>query len=162
MLERPPQHRIIRALKWAAPAPTKVRPPGRLTGSQLQGLRYEARLGTLLGPAAIPGQWFQFQDGGGLGVCQPDYLIPRISGPAGHQCMLIVECKLTWTSVAHLQLEELYLPVHRAAYPDVWIVGVQVARNLTTRTPQDQICVSLGGAISKAWNGGRAVWHWLR
>ncbi len=70
------------------------------------GIRYEAEVAAALtGLGLQHGRWFEYFDAGGRGYCQPDILLPWDGK------ILVLECKYTWTPVAQVQLDALYLPV---------------------------------------------------
>lgn len=135
------------------PGPGPGHKPGRATGSRASGLRYERQLGPDLPPQAKHGPWLEYLDSSGLHWCQPDYL--WMQPPA-----VVFECKLSWTMVGHLQIEELYAPIVEHLWK-VPVLGIVVSRHLTKDTPRDWICPDLESALARAGTGKRTVWHRL-
>lgn len=129
-------------------------PKSRPRGTRAVGLRYERSLAKYL-PSASHGQWIEFEDRNGAGFCQPDFLLnfrPR--------CMVMLECKLSWTFDAVEQLDNLYRPVVEKVF-GVPAVGVVVTKNLTNFPGYWKVCPTLGAAIEIAKQEQMSVWHWL-
>jgi len=144
--------RRIEGLLWARPAQRPAGMPfGRPRGAKAQGLRYERLLAQAL-PSAKHGQWFEFEDANGRGVCQTDLLLGR-----NGRCV-VLECKYTWTPDGHQQLERLYLPVVQMALQRP-VVGVVAAKKLVMGLPV-QVASDLDEAMRIAMEGRRVVWHW--
>lgn len=109
----------------------RFRKQGFQSGAQKRGLKYQAkvlrllesyktrtgRTETLVGECA-----FEFYDRGGRGFCYPDILV------LAEDRILILECKLTQTDVAELQIFQLYAPVVSLMW-SLPIIGVAVYRN---------------------------------
>lgn len=77
-----------------------------------------------IAPAVHAGQWIEFFDDGGRGLAQPDYFI---------ECethILLIECKLTQTSVAFAQMNDLYVPLlhHIYSRPVTALLACRVLR----------------------------------
>jgi hypothetical protein len=104
----------------------------------------------MLGPQAILGQWWEFEDKNGHGYCQTDAMT-RVNG-----VLCIFECKLSYVPGAWRQLECLYLPVVSEALGEIPRL-VQVNRYLRG-VPDARVAHSLQEAISAS--GGRTVLHW--
>lgn len=108
------------------PAPSK-----RTRGSKAEGLAYEGKiaryLAALYGGRALHNPWFRFVDAIGEGWCSPDVLVL----PKGDEPGVLFECKLTAVANVVEKIDGLYLPVVRAAFPEVkgWR-AVQVCKNL--------------------------------
>lgn len=130
-------------------------PKSRPRGTRAAGLRYERSLAKYL-PSASHGQWFEFEDKFGAGYCQPDFLLnfrPR--------CMIVLECKLSWTFDAVEQLDNLYRPVVEKVF-GVPAVGIVVTKNLARLPPGYwKICATLGAAVEAAEKSQMSIWHWL-
>lgn len=144
-------------LRFAEPCERpKFIPLGRRRqhSAKAAGLRYEAQVGTALGPSALHGQWFHFIDGEGEAWCQPDFLLYDPSGVC-----FVLEVKLSWVPEAAPKLRGLYLPVveralQRPARPIV------VCRNVEG-APAGQTVLTLDAAKSAACSGACPVLLWL-
>lgn len=146
--------RQIRGLEFARPARRPAGLPiGRPRGAKLAGLRYERGLAAEM-PEARHGQWFEYRDEAGPGVCQTDLLLGRDG-----RC-LVLEVKYTWTIEGHRQLEWLYLPVVSAAIARPTL-GVVVCRRLVEGMAGVKVARSLDEAFEAAAAGKRTAWHWL-
>jgi hypothetical protein len=148
--------RTIRNLQWAKALPAKPRgiPQSRPRGRKAAGLRYEKAFAKTL-PDAIHGQWFEFEDAKGYGVCQTDLLLH------GKNTVLILENKYTWTPDAYQQLYGLYFPVVQAAFGKE-VLGVQVCKVLVPGLPKRvQVESTLEEAVRAAREGKDAVLHWI-
>lgn len=95
--------------------------------------RYLKRQG--LNPKA--GQWFQFVDINGIGHAQTDFYIvcPR--------SVLLIECKLSQTQKAFLQMAQLYVPLLEFVY-QLPVSTLLACKNLryrpeAERTPEELI-----------------------
>lgn len=147
-------HRVISGLKWARALDTRPAgiPVGRPRGAKRHGVKYERDFAKAL-PEAVHGQWFEFWDANGYGVCQPDLML-RVG-----DSIVILECKYTWVPGAYWQVEKLYKPVVEAA-GGLRAYGVTVCKNLTPEAPKST--PSLEEAIRRAMLGrGESVLHWL-
>lgn len=149
--------RRIVDLKWARASQRPAGLPiGRPRGAKAAGLRYQSAVATSLGSGASEGNWFEYEDKNGRGVCQTDLLFQHPN------CLVILEVKYTWTAEGHQQLEWLYGPVVSAALKQP-VIGIQVCRRLTAEALAYGITVTstLESAIANAAEGRRVVWHWL-
>ena len=106
---------------------TKVR--GRTMAAKF-GLRFENSLGRALEQlkSVEHNPWFEFRDASGFRCCSPDFLIDD------GDCLIVVECKYTYTPLALQKLKALYIPVislalNKCAHPLV------IVRNLTPDSP---------------------------
>lgn len=68
-------------------------------------------------------QWIMFADSNGLGWAQPDIFI------IWDNLLLLIECKLTQSSSAEIQLLSLYLPLLKEVY-QLPTLCLQVCKNL--------------------------------
>ena len=150
-------HRKILGLLWAKEAVAKpsFARKSRARGAKALGLRYEAALARRL-PGAQHGKWFEFQDANGLGWCQPDLFVQIES----ENCVLVLECKHTWTAEGHSQLEQLYFPVLEKVFGQK-VVGVQVCKYLAPGVRDVNVVSSLETAFELAIAGRRVAWHWI-
>lgn len=149
-------HRIIKGLEWTVPAlkgPWGNKTPPR-RGIKGQGHTYEGKLAKKLGVEWLHGQWFQFGDLSGPGWCQPDFLLIQPN------FVVLLECKLSWTPIGHLQMSELYEPILIEHFK-LPILKIQVCKNLTKQTPWNSITPDLPNAIELAAKNQPSVWHWL-
>lgn len=118
--------RIIYRLSWARRLdewPEAI-PRPRPRGVKALGRRYESAIALQLGSEAIRGQWWQFKDANGPGICQTDFVI------FGEAWTAILESKHTWTAEGMEQLEQLYMPVVEMA-TNKKVLGVQVCKHLS-------------------------------
>jgi len=149
--------RKVTGLKWARA--TDRRPFGTPKvgrGAKSYGIRYERAVAKAL-PGVPHGQWFEFEDANGLGMCQPDFLTLR----AG--VVVILECKYTWTPEAEDQLLDLYGPVVGMAL-GVPTAGMVICKNLTREVPPEAVFETFGEALGSALYWSRPplpVLHWL-
>lgn len=146
-------HRRIVGLKWARPL-RGVPPfgPAKPRGAKRQGLLYERALASAL-PTAKHGQWFEFEDANGLGLAQPDFILP-VGG-----ALVVLEAKYSWVPEAQTQIERLYRPILeiQTAKP---ILGIVVVKRLVAGI-EAPICGSLREAIILAKPGVPSVLHWM-
>jgi hypothetical protein len=145
--------RRVCQLRWARaiPRPEGI-PVGRPRGIKALGIRYEKALAGVL--PGVSGQWFEFEDRNGLGVCQVDFLAKV------DQALVVFEAKHTWTEVAHEELETLYLPVVEAGlrkHP----LGLVVAKRLVLEMGRVKTTGNLEEAVGLAALGHRVAWHWI-
>lgn len=154
--------RQVRGLLWARRSTAPKHLPTRLTGSQAAGIRFQKALGKSLrevsakhGWALEEGPWFEYEDAGGFGRCQPDFLLLRHDGNR-----VVLECKLTATPLAWEQMAGLYCPVvEEALGGKLW--PLQVAKNLHPSVSHYSICGELEVALAEVLRGRRVVWHSL-
>lgn len=82
-------------------------------GATGDGLRYERAVLRSLGRSskrhpALHNVWLRFVDANGPGYACPDIVVPSRR--------LLLECKLSWTTAAVQQVEQLYLPLLSMLY----------------------------------------------
>ena len=146
--------RQIKGLRWArrlAGRPSCI-PQGRpRLACKKAGLRYEAALAAAL-PQAAHGVWWEFEDAEGHGYCQTDLLWQRQGLPP-----VVLEAKLSWVAVGHLQLEQLYGPVVEMALGQQPKL-VLVTRRLTSGAVGCHVSYDLQSALVAP---GRSVLLWL-
>ncbi|HXJ94233.1 MAG TPA: hypothetical protein VMT20_15400 [Terriglobia bacterium] len=104
-LDRGSNVRVVRDLRWAQLADCPFAPQ-KHSGARLAGLRFEKAVWKKTGGLHNP--WIEFEDANGSGFACPDIVLPERK--------LIVECKLTYTPVADMQLAGLYLPLAKAVW----------------------------------------------
>ena len=156
------QIRHIRGLISAEPCerPAGI-PKSRLRGRKRAGIQYENNLAANLRLAITGhfplwhGQWFRFVDKFGRGHCQPDIFIKTSLG------IVILESKYTWTQAGHDQIEHLYSPVLKKAFPGQPTFGIVVCKVLTNEVRPEWICRDLGSAITRSAGGAKTVLHWI-
>lgn len=103
-------------------------------------------------PRVVPGKWIEFEDAHGTGFAQPDFFL------LGQRSLLLVECKLTQTETAEVQLLHLYSPLLAHIFPSHTIACVQVCKNLR-HIPEYEV-ESLDEVLE--WPPGRvATLHWI-
>lgn len=119
---RQPSHRIIQNLMSASLCknpPSLIASKKKLKGSAARGLAFQRKVGKRLKQLIAleelfgilkDGEWYEFIDQEGIGFCQPDF---ELHYPDHIVC---IECKLTQTPNAHLQVAELYKPVLQRVY----------------------------------------------
>jgi hypothetical protein len=142
---------------FAAPC---LRPPwikvNRPRGAKAVGLRYERALAKRI-PLALHGQWFQYRTPDGPAWCQTDLLL------LGRKQAVVIEVKLSDYLGARVQLQNLYLPVLRAAYPHLDPFGIIVLRSLEQVPAETFIFESLAPALRSEeiplihWLGSGAI-----
>lgn len=149
--------RHVAGLLWAEHvAEGPFGPQKRRKGAKAAGLGYERKVCGAL-PAAIFNPWFAYMDANGKGFAQPDFLLPLKGG-----ILAILEVKLTATPTAEEQLRELYMPIAEFLWPDREVIGVMVAKNLTSGARN--VHTTLSGALRNAYTGqGQCLplLHWL-
>lgn len=159
------------AIKWARPCPRPRNIPiSRARGAKAFGLRYEKAFALRIRDS-VAGQWFEYEDASGKHFCQMDLLFKRplqtperVKADPGVGCLVVAECKYSWTLDAFQQLHGLYLPVLRAyAGLGRQILGFQVCKRLLPNMPQGvTICRGLEEALSASSKGQKWVTlHWL-
>lgn len=102
----------------------------RYRGVRRAGITFERKVGGVLeklfGYMVIPGAWIAYRDLlNGDRTCSPDYLIVDVI----RGVITIVECKLTHTHHAWLQLNDVYYPVIEHLFPGFDVRGVEVCKN---------------------------------
>ena len=138
-------HRQIKKLKWARFtdfAPHKKPDLKKVSSSIRDGHVYEEKVAQYL--AAVfgednvkHGQWVEFCDANGPGMCQPDIIVEKDGRVA------IIECKLTARKTARKQLEKLYAPVLRHIYKKRKLKLVQATSALTLKCKDEIILKNL-------------------
>lgn len=148
--------RAIAGLKWAVAREVGPFSAARARGAKAYGIRYEKQLAEALGPRALRGQWFQFEDSAGKGWCQADLLMKW------GDVLVCLEAKYTWVQAGHDQLDKLYLPILRSIVAGKQpVVGVVVCKRLTPRMPGVEVARTLEGALERAIAGQRTALHWI-
>lgn len=150
--------RAVTNVTYSAPClrPSFI-PASRPRGAKALGLRYERAFAKAV-PSATHGQWFQYTDDSGPGWCQPDFLLES------RKRVVIIEVKLTDYLGALAQIENLYRPVLRAAYPEKKVLGLVVLRHLSATPKGVKVWSSLREALSAsedAPSGAAPLLHWL-
>lgn len=99
-------------------------------GSKGAGLAFERKVHKMLGKEFrgkyLESPWIEYYEAGrGKKYCQPDGVIfdPWLGK------ILVVECKLSFTSNAYFQMAHKYVPLLKAMYPGWKVSGVQVCKN---------------------------------
>lgn len=123
----------------------------RPRGAKAAGLRYERALAKAI-PLALHGQWFQYRTPDGPAWCQTDLLL------LGKKRAVVIEVKLSDYLGARVQLQNLYLPVLRAAYPHLEPFGVIVLRSLEQVPADMEVFESLAPALRSQ---DTPLIHWL-
>ena len=146
-----------RFISYAAPClkPKFIPAPRRLRGAKRLGIAYERALAKAL-PAATHGQWFEYREGSAPGWCQTDLLLES------ERRVVVVEVKLTDVAAARKQLDSLYLPVLRAAFPEKSIHAIVALRHVTNVPEETPIFDRFSEALWAARDSGPApIFHWL-
>ena len=147
----------LKNIIYAAPClrPKFIPIPKRLRGAKRLGIAYEKALAKAI-PAATHGQWFEYRGIDGPGWCQTDLLLES------ERRVVVVEIKLTDLLAARLQLNSLYLPVLRAAFPEKSIHAIIALRHVTNVPEDVQIHDKFSEALWAARDSSPApVFHWL-
>jgi hypothetical protein len=159
-IHTPPQrkstHRIVRGLLSAWESLDPGMPKARYWGRKAEGIRFEKAVSELLPSNARRGVWFRYEDSAGLGVCQPDWIVPL-----GKKTILIVECKRTECPEGTTQLTRLYFPVVERA-TGRRPIGMLVCNYLTLATPTERIFGDFTDALASAHSGNIPILHWMR
>lgn len=157
--------RRIRGLKWARELTRRPNciPLGRPRGLKALGVRYEKALAKAL-PEADHGRWFEYEDEGGHGYGQADFILGCAVASSLTRQTILLEAKYTWTREGHDQMEWLYGPLVRAtrrleARPGT----ILVCRALTaeTRNLAFRVVDCLEEALALARPDRRVVLQWL-
>jgi len=114
-------------------------------------MAYERKVGKVLRtlwPMTRSAIWFAFEDANGPGCCQMDHLA------VFPDQVLVIECKLSETDYAWLQIEALYAPV-LGEYFQRPVTGIQATRHLRNETE----IADVREALTRP--GGRFLWHYL-
>lgn len=130
----PKRRNVIRKLKWAKALDERPEfiPMTKSRGVKRAGQLYENRIANYVKALygedrVLHGQWYQFEDGRGMGWCQTDIIIKP---DKDSKVLIALECKLKAVNKAESQLKYLYLPVLQRLYPDYDIRLIQVCKNL--------------------------------
>lgn len=118
-------------------------PQGKARGVKGEGVRYERGLAEGVLRGALHGVWFEYEDAGGHGFAQADFVWEREGE------VIVGEAKLTWKLGAYAQLRRLYFPLVAA----VWGVapgGIVVCKNVTRETPKATVRGTLREALDSA------------
>jgi len=122
-------------------------PLSKPKGVRALGLRFERRLHKAL-PGSIHGQWWEFEDTQGYGVCQTDLIYPfhLVPGPA---TVAVIEVKYTLVPGAHSKLSSLYMPIVSKAL-GCRVAGIVIVKNLDPRFRRGRIFTSIQSATDAA------------
>ncbi len=146
--------REVCGLTYAALTVRPAARAARSSGAKAAGLRYERAVASAL-PRAQHGQWFEYWDVNGPGMCQTDLLI------VGAKTVLVMECKLSNVDEGRAQLRGLYLPVAQMVWPEKDVLGIVVARHLSRESALGNVRTSLRDAVELARQGELPTLHWL-
>jgi hypothetical protein len=119
-----------------------------------EGLKYERAFAAALlenFPSAQHGQWWKFEDAGGIGWAQTDLFLPEEN--------VVVEVKLTLSLQGLAQLENFYVPLLECATGER-PRAILVTKNLRPVVPRERIYSSWAECVSA--KGGTPILHWLR
>jgi len=132
----------------------------KLKGKRAKGLSYERLVGKTLGRWKDEGsldckihlgRWFYFIDKNGHGWCQPDIYLEF------KDCIILIECKLTQTENAFLQMKELYVPVLQKVHGKP-VYTVQVCKILRYAPKLRLNCIM---EMVDRPRDGEYTWHFL-
>lgn len=144
-------------ISFAAPClkPPFIPSPKRLKGAKGLGVAFERRLAKEI-PRATHGQWFNYLKDDEPHWCQTDILLE------GAKTVCVIEVKLTNFQEARLQLQDLYCPVLRAAYPAKEVFSLVALRHVGNVPSEVPIFDQLSCAIEAARSQHKlVVFHWL-
>jgi hypothetical protein len=103
-----------------------------MSAAQRAGMRYERKVhdhfASLWGDRYVPSPVFSFYDASGKRFCIPDGLLDL-----GENRIVVFEIKFQHMPEAWWQLDQLYRPVLKALYKDVYLV--EVCRSFDPATP---------------------------
>lgn len=136
--------------------PSAIPKPRAGNSSRGFGIRYERGLAEAVRerfPCALHGQWLRFRDANGWGLAQPDVIV------RGKKNTVVLECKLTDTQGARVQLLGLYKPLLARLW-GLPVYGVVVVRHLTRDTEPSLVCDTLMAALGRVKTEIPTV-HWL-
>lgn len=149
-------HRVVSQLAHAQPTPPPslrfARAEKNAKGSRAKGYTYQRVVGRKLrdlGLTPLSSQWFSFHDAAGHGYCQIDHLVLFPTG------VLLIECKLTQTDSAFLQMSQLYVPILEFIYKRP-VITLQACRGL--RYPPQALREPLGLLAQPEF--GNFTWHY--
>lgn len=99
-------------------------------GARRAGLLFEEKVGwyleKLFGNMVVAGSWIgYFDQQNGDRLCSPDYLIVDVRKGV----VTIVECKLSHTQDAWLQINDVYMPVVKFLFPGFEVRGIEICKN---------------------------------
>ena len=126
-------------------------PLSKPKGIRAVGLRFEKALHKALS-GSIHGQWWEFKDACGYGLCQTDLIYPFHLQP-GPATIAVIEVKYTLVPGAHSKLSSLYIPVVQRA-TNCLVAGIVVVKNLDPRFRRGKIFTSLKPAVDAALDTG--------
>lgn len=106
-------------------------------------------LGELSG-TLYSGKWYQYEDVGHTGACQTDHELHF------KDCIICIECKLTQTPNAHLQMSELYIPILEKVHRKK-VYGIQ-ATSMLIYSPEILIH-DIADFVFFPKESDSAVWH---
>ena len=98
----------------------------------------------------ISNRWYRFVDAAGVGFCQPDHELHL------QNYIICIECKLTQTHNAHLQMQELYIPVLEEVYKKK-VFAIQATHTLLYKP--DGLVSDLSDFVFAPRDIGEVVWH---
>jgi hypothetical protein len=134
--------KTVRGLVWAELCACPF-PPQKHEGARLAGLRFERAVWSRTGGLHNP--WIAYEDATGEHVACPDIVLPEQK--------IVIECKLTYTPIADMQLAQLYLPLVKHIWGDApWKLIVACKR--WAGAPKKLI-------TSPAFAAGSEVNYWL-
>lgn len=128
-----PNTEILEAEFVARPAFVKNQ---RHRGVKRAGITFEKKVGDVLenafGLQVVHGAWIKYVDGVyGERCCSPDYLVIDV----WKGLVTIVECKLSHTKDAWIQINDVYTPVVRKLFPNFEVRGIEVCKNFERSKP---------------------------
>ena len=126
------------------PAPAPI---SKVKGVKALGLRFERSLAKAL-PGSLHGQWWEFEDALGYGLCQTDLIYPFHLEPSP-ATIAVIEIKYTLVPGAHSKLSSLYMPIVRRA-TGCRVAGIVIVKNLDPRFRRGRIFTSLRPATEAA------------
>ena len=130
------------------PEPLRI---SKLSSAKAHGIRFEKALHKAL-PGSIYGQWWEFEDARGHGLCQTDLIYPFHLQP-GPATIAVIEVKYTLVPGAHSKLSSLYIPVVQRA-TNCQVAGIVIVKNLDPRFRRGKIFTSLRPAVDAALDTG--------
>jgi len=147
--------REIHDLRWVKTleARPKCIPQGRPRGVEAAGVRFERDVEAHLSAfGASRGVWFEYHDAQGHGFAQVDFLWRQ------RDYIIVGEAKLTWCTLAYMQLRKLYFPLLRTLF-GLPVGGLVVCKNVTRETPRESVTSEVALALRAAQSGFIPVLH---